>query len=175
MTDSLLSDGLYGITGVPPSVSMQMGMSVVPSQRHVVVGDGMQVPMTMDDVAPYANASRPGQTQPSQGQNGQHISQESQSGVQSSSPAASSSQQQQSQPSQSQQPQTQPQQGQQQREPPMVGGGIPRPEDVISEMGAVDQLSMLQLEEESLIKQRRQLQELLYKLTIEEISLKQPK
>lgn len=51
----------------------------------------------------------------------------------------------------------------------------PRAEDVISEMNAVDQLSLLQLEEDSLIKQRRQLQELLYKLTIEEITLRQPK
>jgi len=72
-------------------------------------------------------------------------------------------------------PQSQSQVQQQQTAAEAQGMGMPRPEDVISELGATDQLTMLQQEEESLIKQRRQLQELLYKLTIEEISLKQPK
>ena len=39
----------------------------------------------------------------------------------------------------------------------------------------VEQLALLQMEEESLVLARRQLQELYYKLTIEEITLKQAK
>ena len=55
------------------------------------------------------------------------------------------------------------------------GMGEARAREVINEMSAVEQLALLQMEEESLAIVRRQLQELCYKLTIEEITLKQAK
>ena len=48
-------------------------------------------------------------------------------------------------------------------------------DEALGELSAVEQLALLQMEEESLVLARRQLQELYYKLTIEEITLKQAK
>lgn len=146
MTDSVLSD-VYAIAGVP----LQMGvMGVVPGQRAVVPTiDGMPLGL-VDPSAAAAAAAAAATAGPVFG-----------GAPQSAAPAAVP-----------QVPQVPPQAPPPQAPPVMQE---PRAEDVISEMNAVDQLSLLQLEEDSLIKQRRQLQELLYKLTIEEITLRQPK
>lgn len=146
MTDSVLSD-VYAIAGVP----LQMGvMGVVPGQRAVVPTiDGMPLGL-VDPSAAAAAAAAAATAGPVFG-----------GAPQSAAPAAVP-----------QVPQVSPQAPPPQAPPVMQE---PRAEDVISEMNAVDQLSLLQLEEDSLIKQRRQLQELLYKLTIEEITLRQPK
>lgn len=153
MTDSVLSD-VYAIAGVP----LQMGvMGVVPGQRAVVPTiDGMPLGL-VDPSAAAAAAAAAATAGPVFG-----------GAPQSAAPAAVPQVPQVS----PQVPQVSPQAPPPQAPPVMQE---PRAEDVISEMNAVDQFSLLQLEEDSLIKQRRQLQELLYKLTIEEITLRQPK